>query len=324
MRFIHKRWLLIIFLIIFCNCDKNNVIHDITYDIIPQIDEDPRNITIFYTNDEHGWIEKSQHSNGAANIMGLWKDVEGYDSHESYLILSGGDNWLGPPISTNVMGESIVDVMNTMEYDAAVLGNHEFEFGVPNLLNRTEQANFKYLAANIRNKLTGKTPVFATPYIIREINDVIVGIIGLSLRGTQNNTVTDFVKDYEFLDYVTSLEEIVPKVKSDGAELIVLISHISYTELINLAPKLIDMGISVAGGGHCHREMTPQIISNSTGSLAVIQANPYIENYAKVNIVFDIIGKTVIEIEASKHFNEESIPDEDVGRLVTYWKYMTE
>ena len=322
-----KRWL-IVFIIIICSCSKNNIYNNnsiVSEDPNNSIGgKDPRKITVLYTNDEHGWIEKSQHSNGAANMMGLWRDIEGYDGHESFLILSGGDNWLGPPISTLFKGESVVDVMNTMEYDASAIGNHEFEFNVANLYNRIMQANFQYLSANIRKKKTGKMPVFATPYIIKDINDIMVGIIGLSTIATPNTTVKDYVKDYEFIDYITALEDIVPQVKLDGAELLIVIAHICYSELIDLAPILIDMGISVVGGGHCHQEMIPQIITNSKGKLAVIQANSYMQSYAKVEILYDIIEKELIALDVNSHLNDEGIPDPNVERIVSYWKEKTE
>ncbi|MEE8342113.1 MAG: hypothetical protein V3R52_08465, partial [Candidatus Neomarinimicrobiota bacterium] len=131
-----KNWFIVSLIIIY-SCspneiyDNNSTVSETPYSPTSSIDS--RKLTILYTNDEHGWIERSQNSNGAANMMGLWQDKEGYDGDDSYLILSGGDNWFGPPISTLFKGESTVDVMNTMEYDASALGNHEFEFNVSNL-----------------------------------------------------------------------------------------------------------------------------------------------------------------------------------------------
>ncbi|MFC1786094.1 bifunctional metallophosphatase/5'-nucleotidase [Candidatus Neomarinimicrobiota bacterium] len=327
MNFFKKRCFIAFLIIIVCGCSKNktNNYHSSNTDnnTTQSSIEDPRNITILYTNDEHGWMEKSQYSNGAANMMGLWCDQEEYDGDDSFLILSGSDNWLGSPISTMFKGESTVDVMNAMEYDAAVIGNHEFEFGIQNLYHRIIQAKFPYLSANIRKKTTGEIPCFAIPYIVKEINDVMVGIIGLTPVSTPNNTITEYVKDYEFIDYLTALEETVPQAKSDGADLLIVIAHTSYYNLIDLAPELINMGIIVAGGGHCHRKITPQVIKNNNGKLAVIQANPYLGSYAKVEISYDIIEKKVIALNVSGSLNEEITPDSNVESVVTYWKDQT-
>ena len=98
-------------------------------------------------------------------MMGWWRNEKSYNDHDSYLILSGGDSWHGPPISTKFKGKSVVSVMNAMHYDASSIGNHEFEFGISNLYDRIAQANFPYVSSNIRKKGRNEIPSFATPYL---------------------------------------------------------------------------------------------------------------------------------------------------------------
>ncbi|MCK5086789.1 MAG: hypothetical protein KAQ90_04670, partial [Melioribacteraceae bacterium] len=113
--------------------------------------ESSKNLIILYTNDEHGWMETEGSYGGAAGLMGLWREKEGYsEEKENYLILSGGDMWTGPAISTWFQGESMADVMNAMNYTAAAIGNHEFDFRIEGLKERMEQSNFPFLSANIR------------------------------------------------------------------------------------------------------------------------------------------------------------------------------
>ena len=111
-----------------------------------------RELTVLYSNDEHGWMEGVEPGRGAANLLGLWREKEGYSEDGPFLLLSGGDHWTGPAISTWFEGEGMVEVMNTMGYDATAIGNHEFDFGLDNLELRIQQANFPYLAANIQWK----------------------------------------------------------------------------------------------------------------------------------------------------------------------------
>ena len=77
-------------------------------------ESDRREITIIYTNDEHGWMEGMEDGQGAANLYALWESRQGYTEDGPFLILSGGDNWTGPAISTWTQGESMVEVMNAM------------------------------------------------------------------------------------------------------------------------------------------------------------------------------------------------------------------
>ncbi len=300
------------------SCDLNKLKNNDNSD-----NENTKKITILYTNDEHGWIEKSEYTDGAANMMGLWRDNEGYDGDESYLILSGGDSWTGPAISTWFEGESTVEVMNAMQYDASAIGNHEFDFKIAGLEDRIAEANFSYLSANIRETASGNIPDFVTPYIIKDIDGILVGIIGLTTTTTPYTTFPDHVANYDFIDYYTALEEVVPQVKQDGAELLIVIAHICYSEIVDLAPTLINMGISVITGGHCHADLISQIITNANGELAVIKTNSLMQSYAKVEISYDINEKELVSMEPSGHINENGNPDAGVANVVSYWRTQT-
>ncbi len=113
----------------------------------PVKEESSKNIIILYTNDEHGWIEGSEGYGTAAELMGIWRETEGYSEEKSnYLILSGGDMWTGPAISTWFQGKSTVEAMNAMHYSAAAIGNHEFDFKIEGLKQRMEESNFPFLS----------------------------------------------------------------------------------------------------------------------------------------------------------------------------------
>ena len=60
---------------------------------LPAASDSVRQLTILYTNDEHGWMEESDDSGGAAGLLGLWREKEGYTEDGPFLILSGGDMW---------------------------------------------------------------------------------------------------------------------------------------------------------------------------------------------------------------------------------------
>ena len=115
-----------------------------------------RRLTVFYTNDEHGWMEGMEAGRGAANLLGLWREA-GYEESGPYLVVSGGDMWTGPAISTWFEGESMAEVLNAMDYSAAAVGNHEFDFGLEALRARAFESEFPFLSANVRNE-EGQTP----------------------------------------------------------------------------------------------------------------------------------------------------------------------
>ena len=312
MKYKNLRWLFLLIIIFVYSCDKNKNSNN--------GNDDTHSIVILYTNDEHGWIEQSEYTDGAANMMGLWRENEGYDGDDRYLLLSGGDNWTGPAISTWFEGESTVDVMNAMEYDASAIGNHEFDFKVDGLYERIEQAEFPYLSANIREKGSGEIPDFATPYIIKDIDGVLVGIIGLTTTSTPYSTFPDFVVDYDFIEYSVALEEIIPNIKEDGAELLIVVGHICHPEMVALVPTLVDLGISAIGGGHCHNDLVGEIING----VAVIKSTAFMQSYAKLEIIYDSVEKEIVKMEPSVHQNENGSPDQTVAEVVSYWRTQTD
>jgi 5'-nucleotidase/UDP-sugar diphosphatase len=279
------------------------------------IDDINRRLIILYTNDEHGWMEPTATTGGAAGLMGLWRQNEKYEESEPYLILSGGDMWTGPAISTWFKGQSMVEVMNAMNYSAAAIGNHEFDFKIDVLNQRIAESTFPYLAANIKSKTTNAIPDFVTPYIVREVNGVKVGIIGLASTTTPWSTFPDHVAEYNFLDYDAALREITPQVKADNAELLIVIGHISNSEMQALVPTARDLGITIIGGGHSHEK-----VANIIDGIATIESGANMIAYSKAELVFDTEADTLVQISVSLHENVGGSPDAEIDVIVKKWQ----
>lgn len=308
-----KKWIIlicVIFATALVSCSKHS-----TPTGPAQPEDTTRKIVILYTNDEHGWMEATENNGGAAEMMGLWRENEGYVKNSHFLILSGGDLWTGPAISTWFEGESMAEVMNAMHYSAAAIGNHEFDFKVEGLNARLQQSDFPFLAANIREKTTSQPPDFSTPYVIKEVSDVKIGIIGLSSLFTPFTTFPDYVEDYDFLEYANVLNEIVPKVRSDGAELLVVIGHICVEEMQSLAPLAEQLGIAVIGGGHCHQRFAEVV-----NDVALIESGSYLQAYARVELTFDYEADSVLTLNTSLHDNVGGTADDQIAAIVDIWK----
>ncbi len=278
---------------------------------------DSESIIILYTNDEHGWMEPEGDYGGAAGMMGLWREEEGYsEEKDNYLILSGGDMWTGPAISTWFKGESMAAVMNEMNYTAAAIGNHEFDFKIEGLKKRMEQSNFPFLSSNIREKSSGNIPDFIDPYLIKEVAGLKIGIIGLTTTSSPRTTFPDHVKDYDFIDYRTALNEIAPIVKQEGVDIIISIGHICSNEMNALLPTAMELGISVITGGHCN-----QLVAQSVNDeVALLQGGDRLEYYGKLEIIIDPETNEVIELNPSFHENKGGTSDADVQSVVQYWR----
>jgi 2',3'-cyclic-nucleotide 2'-phosphodiesterase/3'-nucleotidase len=300
--------LIVIFLLLF-SCQQKST------DLSQSDDNQIKKIIIFYTNDEHGWMEPTKQNDGAPGLMGSWKKNDRFQIDGPFLVLSGGDMWTGPAISTLTSGKSMVEVMNTLGYNAAALGNHEFDFSVDTLRQRLTEMDFPVLATNVRNKTDGKRPDFAIPYTMTEINDVSIGIIGFTTTSVPTTTKPANVVDYNFTPYDEELEEIVPQVRAEGAELIIVIGHLCHNEMIELAPLALELGIPLIGGGHCH-----QAFEENHAGVTLIQSGSQYDNYARVEIFFDDLADTVVTISSSLHANADSKMDISIESVVAKWR----
>jgi 2',3'-cyclic-nucleotide 2'-phosphodiesterase (5'-nucleotidase family) len=274
-----------------------------------------RTLTVLYTNDEHGWIEEGSETDGAAKLMGIWRDAEGYTETGDFLILSGGDNWTGPAISTWFQGESTVDVMNAMQYDASTLGNHEFDFTVDGLRARIAQADFPYLAANIRTKGTSASPDFATPFTIENVNGIRVGLVGLASTSTPWTTFPAYVEDYDFIGYQEALQEWVPQAWSAGADLVIVMGHICYDEMIPLLSTVQQLEVSVLTGGHCN-----EVVGEVRDGVALVIGGWQFARYGRVVIGYEEESGEVTRLASGVAQNSGGSPDPGVQAVVQSWQ----
>lgn len=271
--------------------------------------------TVLYTNDEHGWIEESAETDGAAKLMGIWKGVEGYVSGGSVLVVSGGDNWTGPAISTWFQGEPMVEVMNAMGYVASAVGNHEFDFDVSGLEARIAQAKFPYLSSNIRLKATGAIPGFATPFTLRQVGGVTVGLVGLTATSTPYTAFPAYVEDFDFISYESALNEWVPQARNAGADVVMVVGHICRGELKSLVSVARSLGVTAMGGGHCHER-----VAEVDNGVALVIGGSQMEAYGKVRVTFDLDSGAVTGLQASTSENQGGTADASVEAIVARWQ----
>ena len=293
------------------------LVTQLSCDSSPSSSSEPteRTLIVLYTNDEHGWIEEAPETDGAARLMGLWRGTEGYEETGDFLVLSGGDNWTGPAISTWFEGESTVDVMNAMGYDASAIGNHEFDFQVAGFRDRTAQADFPFLAGNIRLKGSDSAPDFAAPFVIENVNGLRVALVGLASTSTPWTTFPTYVEDYDFIPYSAALQEWVPPAWGAGADIVIVVGHICYDEMLALLPAARDLGVSVLTGGHCNER-----VGEVREGVALVIGGWRFAHYGRVEIGFDEEIGSVTRLQSTVRANAGGAPDATVQGVVATWQ----
>lgn len=275
-------------------------------------------LTVLYTNDEHGWMAGMRPGEGAAELMGLWRTEEGYTDGGPYLVLSGGDNWTGPAISTWFEGESMVEVMNAMGYDAAAVGNHDFDFGLQGLQARLEQARFPYLSANLEvaGGRTGDLGIL--PYTILNVDDLRVGLIGLTTTATPYTTNPANLVGLSFADYEPALRKTVPVLVAEGVDLILVPAHICIDELMQLAEQVKDLPIAMLGGGHCNA-----LHAARPYGAVVLSGGYHFTGYAYARFSIDRRTKRLVDVSYGTRKNNGGQPDPQVAAIVERWQAVT-
>ena len=186
---------------------------------------------ILSTNDEHGGLLPSHYRWAGDQPVGGAEALAGYvssvrqSSECPVFLVSGGDLMQGTLISNLTVGRATIDVMNEIGYDAAAIGNHEFDWGIQNLEARLAQARFPILGANIYVAGTDDHPAWARPYAILEKQGVRIGVVGATTRSTPTTTHPDSVAGLEFRSIAAALDRYIPLVRAESVDFVVAVMH---------------------------------------------------------------------------------------------------
>ena len=258
----------------------------------------PFEIQILAFNDFHGNLEvpapvevtdadgtkRKIVSGGAAHLAAALAGLRA--GHPDTITVSAGDTiGASPLISANYLDEPSIDAMNALHLEYNSVGNHEFDKGVDELkrmqaggcakFTRRQPcavepfggARFHYLAANVVQ--ADGTTVFPATGLKRfdtPVGPITIGFIGMTLKGTANLVTPSGVKGLRFEDEATTANALVPGLKAQGADAIVLLIHQGgktsqfttgngcdglYGDILPILPRL-DPAIATVISGHTH------------------------------------------------------------------------
>lgn len=248
-----------------------------------------KQLVIMHLNDTHGRVEEGKYDGmGYARVKTLVDQERAVN--ENVLLLDAGDTIHGTVFAALSRGESIVDIMNTMDYTAMAPGNHDFNYGLDRLEELEEKMNFEILASNVEYKTDGHTAF--KPYIIKEIDGMKVGILGVSTPETAYKTNPTNVEAVTFTNPIATANKAVIDMSNEGVNYIIAISHLgmdedSYYTSIRLAEE-VD-GIDLIVDGHSHTTLKEGLKIEDT---LIVQAGFYDKNLGKVEIAINKDGST--------------------------------
>ena len=221
-------------------------------------------IVILHTNDVHGAIGEY------AKVAAL---KQAYQAAGAYVLLAdAGDFIQGDPTVSASQGKTAIELMNLAGYDVAAPGNHEFDYGYPNLKTLAGEADFPILAANVRYDnaaALGDQTTFTTT------DGKKIGIFGLDTPETATKAHPDKIKGVSFLaaqEMFDCAQAQVDALKADGCDYIICLGHLGIdaestgNRSIDLLEK--DTGIDVFIDGHSHSTLEEiKEATNGTGKV---------------------------------------------------------
>jgi len=280
-------------------------------------------IFILYTNDVHCGIEENIGYAGLAAYEDSLKKKSEYVT-----LVDCGDAIQGEFIGIVSEGKYVADIMEKTGYDLAILGNHEFDYGVKQIGEIIDNTDIQYLGCNISyvgkgtNELSG-----LKPYEIIEYGDTSVGFIGVSTPYTASSSsavnfteegqqVYDFMGGNDGQDLYDCVQKYVDECRGKGADYVVLLTHLGETEEYGpfSSVKLANAteGVDVILDGHNHSVMPSWIEENKNGEEVLISSTgTKLKNIGQLMITADgNITTTLISHYNSKDDEIEAFIDE--------------
>ena len=225
-------------------------------------------LVIMHTNDTHSQIDPYSYKDDV-NVGGYLRReaaIREVRAENPYtLLLDAGDFSQGTPYFNFFKGYMEVRLMNAMHYDAATLGNHEFDNGCSALAARLKTADFPVVCANYQfaNKKLAKV---IKPYVVIERGGHKIGIFGLGVN-LDGYIAPQIVREVTYLDPVETARKMVAELKAQNCDLIVCLSHLGVDTMtkdndIVIARQVPEIDVIV--GGHTHEELKEPIVVGNT------------------------------------------------------------
>ncbi|MBR2637792.1 MAG: metallophosphatase [Bacteroidaceae bacterium] len=253
------------------------------------------NLTIIHTSDTHSHTEpESSNKGGIVGRSLCINQIADSAGKDNTLLFDCGDFSQGSLYYNTYKGAFEIKTMNLLGYDAAAIGNHEFDFGLDNLARLINMAQFPFVCCNL--DFTG-TPCegVVKPYTVIERSGHKIGVFGISpdLNGL---VLKENFTGVKFLPPIESAQRSINALRNEGCDIIVCLSHLGWKianrdndEKLAAATE----GIDIILGGHSHDTFgKPLRYKNKSGKEVILNhTGKNGRNIGVINIRYDVYDK---------------------------------
>ncbi|CUX01273.1 5'-nucleotidase [Agrobacterium fabacearum S56] len=216
---------------------------------------------------------------------------------KNVLLLNAGDNFQGSLFYTTYKGTVEAEVLNAMKFDAMTVGNHEFDDSEDGLAGFLDKVQFPVVTANVVASAASKIGDRVKPSIVLEVGGQKIGIVGAVANDTAELATPG--PNITIAEDVAKISEQVQKLKGEGVNKIIALTHVGYPRDLEFIAKIPDVDVVV--GGHSHTLLSntdqkaegpyPTVVDNPGGyKVPVVQAGQYSKYLGDLRVVFDDSG----------------------------------
>ncbi len=271
-------------------------------------------ISILHTTDLHGHILPTSDYDGNPDRGGMARCVtqirRWQQENPNSLLIDVGDVYQGTDVSLRSKGELMIDLFNHVNYDAWIIGNHEFDWGTETFVQTLQRSTMPVLAANtvLEGRPAGefsdaKHPFAKVqPFILKDIAGIKLAIIGVTTPGMTFWLRPEFTRGIEFQYPIEPVRRAIARANSEGANAIVLSGHMGLktrsggddfaNTVMALTSEFPEGAVFIAG--HTHQAVPSRL----TNSVLFTQADHFGIHVGRVDLLFDRRSKKLLHREA--------------------------
>ena len=272
-------------------------------------------ISILHTTDIHGHILPASDYNGNPDYGGLARCVtqirHWQQENPNSILIDVGDVYQGTEVGLRSKGKLMIDLFNFLKYEAWIIGNHEFDWGIQPFQEALQRSAMPVLAANtlLQGKPAGEFPDAKHPFakiqpsIVKEIAGIKLAIIGVTTPGMTFWLRPELIQGMDFEYPLEPVRRAIAKAKSEGAHAIILSGHMGLkartggddfaNTVTALTSEFPEAAVFIAG--HTHQAIPSRLVN---GALFT-QADHFGIHVGRVDLFFDRNSKKLLHREAS-------------------------
>jgi 5'-nucleotidase len=281
---------------------------------------DPVPITVIGTNDLHGHLEMLPLLGGYLARLRTMREATG----GAVVLLDGGDMFQGTLESNLAEGAPVVEAYEALGYDAATIGNHEFDYGPVGphatpvdpsedprgaLRARIAEADFPVLSANLSRASGEPMGIGELASTVIERAGVRIGLVGVTTEDTLGTTLHGNVHDLTLLPLADTIAREAARLRDDGAALVIVLAHAGGAcdrttepldlsrceadqEIFRVARALPAGSIDAIVAGHTH-----QFVAHFVNGIAIVESGSYGRAFGRIDFTVDRGSGRVLNVQ---------------------------